>query len=160
MPIITRRAAIAGFGACTVIAARAAFANSPAITVSKDPNCGCCRGWVQHLQAAGFAASVKEISDLTPLKSRLGVPANLFSCHTAEVQNYVVEGHVPAPAIRRLLSERPDARGLAVPGMPIGSPGMEMPGTPDEEYDVILFGAFGQRVYARFKGDRELPLRN
>jgi hypothetical protein len=158
MSLITRRVVIAGLAGAAVFGT--AFAQSPFIRVSKDPNCGCCQGWVEHLRAAGFVPSVNESNDLTALKARLGIPSSLFSCHTAESEGYAVEGHVPAQAIRRLLLERPDAKGLAVPGMPIGSPGMEVPGRPDEEYAVVLFGAFGQRTFARFKGIEELPVRS
>jgi hypothetical protein len=99
---------------------------------------------------------VRETARLHTLKARLGVPSALQACHTAEIGRYVIEGHVPASAIRRLLSEQPDARGLAVPGMPVGSPGMEVEGEPPETYTVMLFGAFGQRAYARFEGGTEL----
>ena len=96
------------------------------------------------------------MSDLAPLKARLRIPKGLASCHTAEIDGYVIEGHVPAPAIKRLLSERPRAIGLAVPGMPVGSPGMEVSGVPDEPYEVVLFGPSGDRTYGRFLGSREL----
>ena len=142
---ITRRAAV-GALACVFAGTVTAVANAASIAVTKDPNCGCCQGWVEHLRAAGFVPSVNESNDLTALKTRLGVPTSLFSCHTAESEGYAIEGHVPAQAIRRLLAERPDAKGLAVAGMPIGSPGMEVPGRPDEEYAVVLFGAFGERT--------------
>jgi hypothetical protein len=128
------------------------------MTVNKDPNCGCCSGWVEHVRSAGFDTAVNELNDLAPLKSRLSIPAALASCHTAQVDGYVIEGHVPASAIRRLLSERPQAIGLAVPGMPVGSPGMEVPDSPAETYDVVLFGPAGQRVYARYKGTNELKV--
>ena len=121
---------------------------------TSDPGCGCCGAWVEHLRHAGFATTVVETRDLDAVKRRLGVPAELASCHTAEVQGYVVEGHVPAAAIRRLLTERPQAAGLAVPGMPAGSPGMEG-GTP-ETYEVVLFGPQGHRTFARYRGDRLL----
>jgi hypothetical protein len=124
------------------------------ITVHKDPGCGCCTGWVQHLHGAGFATTVIDTRDLDPLKRRLGVPDDLAACHTAEVAGYIIEGHVPASAIRRLLREKPKARGLAVPGMPVGSPGMEG-GTP-ERYDVVLFGPEGRRTYMSFVGDRAI----
>jgi hypothetical protein len=120
------------------------------ITVSKDPNCGCCSGWVAHLRKAGFAVTVVDSSDLPAIKTRLGVPADLASCHTAEVGGYVIEGHVPADAVAQLLREAPRARGLAVPGMPVGSPGME--GGEPEEYEVMLFGDGGRRVFARYRG--------
>jgi hypothetical protein len=90
------------------------------------------------------------------LKSGLGIPPSLSSCHTAQIDGYIIEGHVPAPVIKRFLTERPAAIGLAVPGMPVGAPGMEVPGSPDEVYNVILFGASGQRVYAKFKGAQQL----
>lgn len=125
------------------------------MVVNKDPNCGCCSGWVDHIKAAGYEVRVNDLASLNQIKARLGVPGALASCHTAEIDGYVIEGHVPAAAVKRLLSERPAARGLAVPGMPVGSPGMEVPGTPDDTYDVILFGTGQQRVYARFKGARE-----
>jgi hypothetical protein len=126
----------------------------PTIAVSKDPNCGCCTGWVEHLHQAGFAVTVQESSDLSAIKSRLGVPERLSACHTAEVNGYVIEGHVPADAIKRLIREAPPAKGLAVPGMPMGSPGMEG-GTP-QEYEVLLFGKEGQRVFARYRGTTAL----
>jgi hypothetical protein len=131
---------------------------APRILVHKDPNCGCCSGWVEHVRSAGFDTHLNELSDLAPIKSRLAVPPALSSCHTAEVDGYVIEGHVPASAIRRLLAERPSATGLAVPGMPTGSPGMEVSGTPDETYDVVLFGPTWQKVYARYEGTRESKL--
>jgi hypothetical protein len=124
--------------------------------VHKDPSCGCCAGWVEHVQAAGFQATVIEMSNLAPLKTSLGIPNHLASCHTAKVGGYVVEGHVPIAAIKRLLLERPTAIGLAVPGMPVGSPGMEVSGSPDEPYEVVLFGPSGQRSYGRFLGSREV----
>lgn len=124
----------------------------PIITVSKDPNCGCCTGWVEHLRRDGFVATVIETTDLQAIKMRLGVPADLASCHTAEIAGYIIEGHVPAQAIRRLIAERPDALGLAVPGMPVGSPGME--GGAPEIYDVILFGKRPPTSFGRFIGDR------
>ena len=136
----------AGFGA------RAAAES--AVTVHKDPTCGCCTGWVQHLQKAGFTTNVIENRSLDALKRRLGVPDDLAACHTAELAGYVIEGHVPADAIRRLLQEKPSATGLAVPGMPVGSPGMEG-GTP-ERYDVVLFGPMGRRTFMTFVGDRSV----
>lgn len=99
---------------------------------------------------------VIESDDVSGLKQRLGVPADLASCHTAEVDGYVIEGHVPATALRRLLAEHPAATGLAVPGMPAGSPGMEVPGVGPEPYDVVLFGPSVQRTFARFLGGKEV----
>jgi hypothetical protein len=120
----------------------------------RDPNCGCCGGWVSHVKAAGFPVEVIEAPDLAPLKARLGVPDALAACHTAEVGGYVVEGHVPADAIKRLLVERPQAKGLAVAGMPVGSPGMEVPGTAPDIYEVVLFAPGSQRVFARYRGSQ------
>ena len=101
----------------------------PLITVYKTPNCGCCVKWVEYLQKEGFEVKAVNRDDLAPIKQRAGVPPAMSSCHTALVDGYVVEGHVPAQAIRKLLQERPDTRGLSVPGMPANSPGMgEMDG--------------------------------
>ncbi|MDP1584103.1 MAG: DUF411 domain-containing protein [Bradyrhizobium sp.] len=133
-----------------VVPASSAFGRSAGILVHKDPNCGCCTGWVRHLEAAGFVVRVEETADLEAVRSRLGVPADLAACHTAELDGYIIEGHVPAPALRKLLEQRPRAVGLAVPGMPVGSPGMEG-GTP-EKYDVVLFGAAGRQPFMRFVG--------
>lgn len=154
---LTRRRAIAFFAILPALAmTRRARAAGPEITVTKDPNCGCCGAWVDHLKAEGFAVEVIETAAVNRVKAKLGVPNDLASCHTAEVEGYVIEGHVPAVAIRRLLAEKPQAKGLAVPGMPVGSPGMEVAGAPAEVYDVVLFGAFGKRVFARFEGTLEL----
>jgi hypothetical protein len=95
---------------------------------------------------------------LWPIKRRLGVPTTLASCHTAEIDGFIIEGHVPAPVIRRLLDERPAAIGLAVPGMPVGSPGMEVPGRADESFEVVMFGPTMQRIFARYQGNQELRL--
>ena len=154
---LTRRAIVVGAAAAFMGRASAqALGALPVMRVSKDPNCGCCSGWVEHVQAAGFQTTVIEMSDLAPLKARLKVPSRLASCHTAEIGGYVIEGHVPAAAIKRLLLERPRAIGLAVPGMPVGSPGMEVNGTADEPYEVMLFGPSGDRSYGRFLGSRAL----
>ena len=112
------------------------------ITVYKDPNCGCCSEWVKHLQANGFQTKVHDVSDMTAHKQKLRVPERLASCHTAVVDGYTIEGHVPAADIKRLLANRPKARGLAVPGMPQGSPGMETGKL--EPYDVLLFTDRGE----------------
>lgn len=113
-------------------------AAGPRILVHKTPTCGCCKVWVEHLIADGFAVEVRDVDDLGPVKTRVGVPAGKGSCHTAEVEGYFVEGHVPAEDIRRLLAERPQARGITVPGMPLGSPGMEVPSGRVEPYTVEL----------------------
>lgn len=107
------------------------------IVVYKHPTCGCCNKWITHLQQAGFQVVARDEPQMSLVKTRLGVPAELASCHTAEVNGYVIEGHVPAENIRKLLATRPTAKGLAVPGMPIGSPGMEM-GEQRDAYDVFL----------------------
>jgi hypothetical protein len=122
----------------------------PQVTVYKTPTCGCCKLWVDHLEDAGFKVRALDLPDLTSTKQRLGVPRQLTSCHTAVVDGYVVEGHVPADVVKQMLGERPDVTGIAVPGMPIGSPGMEVEGRPAEPYEVIAFDqAGGQQVYAR-----------
>ena len=113
------------------------------VTVYKTPTCGCCRAWVDHLRDSGFRVETVDRVDLTMVKSANGVPERLASCHTATVGGYVVEGHVPAEDIRRLLRERPAVAGLAVPGMPVGSPGMEVPGTRADRYDVLSFDRAG-----------------
>jgi hypothetical protein len=148
---LTRRAVLLVLSSTALMPRNTAHAAGPAVVVSKDPNCGCCTGWVEHLRASGFTVDVRDLPDLGPVKERLGVPPDLAACHTAEVGGYVIEGHVPAHAIRRLLREKPPARGLAVPGMPTGSPGMEVPGSAPEEYAVILFGP-QRRTFARYKG--------
>jgi hypothetical protein len=147
----TRRAALAVLAGAAVIGVRRLAAEPVApVKVWKDPNCGCCSGWVDHLRRSGFSVAVVDTADLAAVKSQLGVPGKLASCHTAQIDSYLIEGHVPAAAIRRLLAERPAALGLAVPGMPVGSPGME--GDPPQLYDVILFSAEVTTVYARFLG--------
>jgi hypothetical protein len=152
---LTRRSAL------LVAASTAVFAKTPSraaeeqmITVHKDPSCGCCSDWVRHLQQAGFLVKTIETADLEPVKTRLGVPAELAACHTAQIGGYVIEGHVPVVALRRLLEDKPSAAGLAVPGMPIGAPGME--GGSPEPYEVVLFGPAGRGTYMRFVGDRAL----
>jgi hypothetical protein len=114
----------------------------PVIEVWKTPSCGCCKDWIRHLQASGFAVQAHDVSNATKndYRRRLGLADRLGSCHTALVGGYVIEGHVPAREIRRLLKERPRALGLAVPGMPIGSPGMDGPeyGGQKDAYDVLL----------------------
>lgn len=126
----------------------------PVVTVWKDPSCGCCGAWVDHLRRSGLHASVIETRDMNHIKSKRMVPAHLASCHTAEIGGYTIEGHVPADAIRRLWLEKPTAHGLAVPGMPAGSPGME--GGAPEAYDVVLFGNGADRPFARYIGEKAL----
>lgn len=116
----------------------------PSVTVYKSPSCGCCRLWVQHLVRAGFPVQVKNVGNLNPVKQRVGIPVGLGSCHTAEVGGYFVEGHVPAQDIKRLLREHPRAKGLVVPGMPAGSPGMEVPSGQVRPYEVLLVADDGK----------------
>jgi hypothetical protein len=119
------------------------------LQVYKTPTCGCCGNWVDHVRAAGFTPAVHDMADLSGVKAKAGVPADLQSCHTAFVGGYVIEGHVPADVIRRLLQEKPDIAGIAVPGMPIGSPGMEQ-GSRKDAYEVIAFTKDGKTsVYAK-----------
>lgn len=150
---LTKSAAIVGLTALSgSVFSQVASASSPqaaiAMTVYKDPDCGCCTEWVKHVRKAGFAVTVRETRDTETVKSSFGVPAALVSCHTAKVDKYVIEGHVPADLIKKLLQEKPVALGLAVPGMPAGSPGMEM-GSRKDPYDIVLFEKSGKtRVYA------------
>ncbi|WP_011583199.1 MULTISPECIES: DUF411 domain-containing protein [Chelativorans] len=132
----------------TAVLPRPAYAARPAIDVARSPSCGCCGGWIAHMRSAGFTVSDRLVDDLAPLKARLGVPADLQSCHTGVVEGYTIEGHVPAGDVLRLLRERPFAIGLAVSGMPPGSPGMEV-GGPAEPYEVIVFSASSRTVFAR-----------
>jgi hypothetical protein len=119
------------------------------MTVYKSPTCGCCQKWVEHVQAAGFKVTVRDTMDLSPVKRQYGVADSLQTCHTAVVNGYVVEGHVPAADIVRLLRERPTIAGIAVPGMPTGSPGMEV-GDTKAPYEVIAFTKGGaSSVYAK-----------
>jgi hypothetical protein len=115
------------------------------IAVFKDASCGCCAIWVTHLQKAGFVATVTNADDMSAIKDKREVPAALRSCHTGVVNGYVIEGHVPASDIQRLLKERPAVLGLAVPGMPIGSPGMEVAGMKPQAFDVVAFEKGGAR---------------
>lgn len=120
-----------------------ALAAGDEVVMYKDPNCGCCGKWAEHMRSAGFA--VKEVASarMDLVKQEAGVPETLGSCHTAKVGGYVVEGHVPAADVRRMLAEKPAIRGLSAPGMPLGSPGMEGP-YPAERYDVVSFDAQGR----------------
>ncbi len=120
-----------------------AAATGPLVTVYKSPTCGCCANWVEHMKAEGFQVEVHDVPDVRPTKRTHGVPGHLESCHTALAGGYAIEGHVPADVIRRLLAEKPQVAGIAVPGMPVGSPGMEM-GARKDPYDVIAFTKDGQ----------------
>ena len=143
--------AITALGACTGESGqRDTAAEVAEVVVHKSPTCGCCTDWVEHLREAGFAVEVRETFNMAPIQQRVGLPYGLGSCHTAEVDGYFVEGHVPAEDVARLLAERPEARGLAVPGMPLGSPGMEVPSGEVEAYDVLLVLPDGStEVFAR-----------
>jgi hypothetical protein len=116
-----------------------------AITVYKTPQCGCCRTWVDHLRKNGFEVTTHDVDDISAIKTKLGVPSDLGSCHTAVAGSYVIEGHVPAADIQKLLATKPKVAGVAVPGMPVGSPGMEVPGRKADKYDVIAFAKDGKR---------------
>lgn len=124
------------------------------ITVHKTPSCDCCNRWIAHLRENGFKLSVVSVPSTRPIRDRVGVPQRLGSCHTAVIGDYWVEGHVPADLIQRLLTEQPDnIRGISVPGMPIGTPGMEGPNPV--AYDVLAYGSNGQTtVYATRRGRR------
>jgi len=131
-------------GAVVLLMVGTAFASLPTkdasaleVTVYKNPTCGCCSKWIAHLEANGFKVDAHDVADLTQVKLEHGISRELTACHTALVDGYVIEGHVPAEDIQRLLQERPDVVGLAVPGMPMGSPGME--GPISEPYNVLTF---------------------
>lgn len=125
----------------------------PVVEVWKDPNCGCCKDWIAHVEANGLSVKAHDTGN-NPVRLKLGMPKSLGSCHTALVQGYVIEGHVPAREIQRLLKEKPAALGLAVPGMPVGSPGMDGPaynGRKDP-YDVLLVGRDGSsKVFQSYR---------
>jgi hypothetical protein len=124
------------------------------VTVWKTPTCGCCKDWVIHLRKEGFNIVTNDVPDTAPIRQKLGLPAKYGSCHTAQVGGYVLEGHVPAREVKRLLREKPVAIGLAVPGMPVGSPGMEMRGEMlgvRDAFDVVIVTADGNsRVYESY----------
>ncbi|MBB4285405.1 DUF411 domain-containing protein [Roseospira goensis] len=147
------RAAALGLAASLLLplAAQAAGpAEDPAVTVFKSPTCGCCTAWGDHLRANGFTVIEKDTDDLMGIKTLAGVPNTLSSCHTASVDGYVIEGHVPAADITRLLDERPEAAGLAVPGMPPASPGMDVPEYAGAPFKTLLFAGDGSTsVYAQ-----------
>jgi hypothetical protein len=127
-----------------------AQADNPAVTVYKTAGCGCCDKWIEHLRASGLAVQAHDAGNLDSIRSRLGVPPKLAGCHSAKVGRYVVEGHVPADQILRLLAEKPDVEGISVPGMPVGSPGMEGPGGSD--YQVMSWRKDGTvQVFATVK---------
>ena len=151
---LSRRKFLAGAVVLPGMATVPAFGQSgTAIHVYKGRGCGCCTAWVEILKSEGFAATADTLhpAELVKLKASKGVPQELFSCHTAVIEGYLVEGHVPPADIRRLIAERPDALGLAVPEMPYGSPGMG-PESEREAYDVILFRKNGSsEVFSRYE---------
>ena len=128
--------------AIPMAASLALGATAPLVTVYKTRTCGCCGKWVEHMKANGFDMNVQEVPSTAEYRQKYGVPQNLQSCHTATVNGYVLEGHVPAREVQRLLKTRPKSKGLAVPGMPAGSPGME--GSRNDAYSVILFDEAGR----------------
>jgi hypothetical protein len=130
-------------GGAGVIAQRAGATKLPAVVVYKDPNCGCCTLWGKHMEQAGFSMTYVNSPDMPGIRTKNRVPTTLQSCHTAVVDGYVVEGHVPAADVKRLLASKPKVAGIAVPGMPIGSPGMEQ-GSRKQSYAVMSFEAGGK----------------
>lgn len=147
--MISRRSAILGSVAAVATASSARAQDAP-MTVYKSPTCGCCSGWVMHARRAGFAIRIVDVADLAPVKTRLGIPAALASCHTSVAGPHVFEGHVPLRDVRAFLA-RPRGLGLAVPGMPVGSPGMESRDGSTEPYQVLAFDRQGRtRVFARY----------
>ena len=152
MPPLSRReflvTAAAMLAARRVMLAESSAPAPSVVTVYKDPGCECCTRWVKHLSANGFVVSVRDTSNMDEVKRTMNVPAALQSCHTAVVDRYVIEGHVPADVIKKFLAAKPAALGLAVPGMPTGSPGME--GSRTDHYNIVVFDRDGaSRVYAK-----------
>ena len=145
---LDRRTLLAGALAFGPSAAMAAPARP--LTVYKTPWCGCCKGWVTHMARAGFKPTVVELEDLAPIRAKHGVPFELSSCHTGVAGGYVIEGHVPPADVIRLLREKPKALGIVVPGMPLGSTGMEVPDAKPEKFETLLLLKGGEtRVFAR-----------
>lgn len=142
-----RKRLVAMFAPIALLAA-AESAAAATMVVTKTSTCGCCHHWVEHMRKAGFKVEVRDVADVTPTARRLGVPDKLRSCHTAEAEGYAIEGHVPAADVKRLLATKPKgARGIAVPGMVAGSPGMES--SSPQPYKTILFDKDGKtRVFA------------
>lgn len=144
MKRVNRRQLLGVLSAVAVAGVRPLAQKGTAIQVYKDPTCGCCALWVEHLRKAGFSATVMDVEDMTAVKDKHGVPRQARSCHTAVVDGYVLEGHVPSEDVQRLLKQRSAVVGLAVPGMPIGSPGMEVAGMKPQAYNVLAFDKAGQ----------------
>lgn len=141
---LARRRLVVSAAALAMV--RPAFAAPLVLELWKMRACSCCAGWAKHFEAAGFTTKVQEVDDVGAARAAAGVPGDLGGCHTSKVGGYVIEGHVPVAAVERLLAERPAVLGLAVPGMPLGSPGMEIEGEPAEPYDVIAFSKDGRRT--------------
>jgi hypothetical protein len=148
---LSRRALLSAAPAAVLLGAGHAWAGARDLTVYKTPWCGCCSGWVTHMRRAGFVAREVVLEDLAPIRQRHGIRFEQASCHTAVAGPYAIEGHVPPQDVLRLLRERPKkARALIVPGMPLGSPGMESPRGDKEPYQVLLLNTDGStRVFAR-----------
>ena len=139
---------VSGLALLVALGAGPVLAAGEEVVMHKDPNCGCCGKWAEHMRANGFAVKEVKTTAMGAIKRDAGVPQALGSCHTARVGGYVIEGHVPAADVQRLLAEKPKVAGLAAPGMPMGSPGMEGP-YPADRYDVVSFDADGEsRVFA------------
>jgi hypothetical protein len=145
------KAMLAG-GVLPLLPAALMAATQPQITVYKTAGCGCCKDWIAHLEQHGFTVLEQDVPGTGPYRERYGVPRALASCHTAVIEGYAIEGHVPADEIKRLITEKPKARGLSVPGMPVGSPGMEVRGERRDAFDVVLFDDDGRReVYRHYE---------
>jgi hypothetical protein len=146
---VKRRNTLAAIASLILLAISSPSQSGPLVTVFKTPTCACCGKWVEHLRANGFAVKVQEVNDTAGYERQYRVPRTMESCHTAVVNGYTIEGHVPATEIKRLLNEKPKAVGLAVPGMPVGSPGMEA--AHSEAFSVFVFDEGGRTsVYARY----------
>ncbi len=149
--VLSRRAVLAQLGVLALAGAwprDAHAAADPVITVYKSRTCGCCTNWVRHMTASGFKVNAVDTDDVDAVKAQMGVRPQYASCHTGIIGKYIVEGHVPADLVKKMLKEQPVALGLAVPGMPVGSPGMEQ--GPPEHYDVMLLARDGSaKVYAK-----------
>lgn len=143
-----RRRLLAVLAPLALLASAPAAADAATLIVTKSATCECCSEWVEHMKKAGFTVKVNVVDDVAPTKQRLGVPTALASCHTSLIGGYVIEGHVPAADVKNLLAKRPKATGIAVPGMVMGSPGMEE-GGPPQPYQTILFDKTGKtRIFA------------
>ena len=144
--------ALLAVGAVPLLPAGLVAAGKPQITVYKTAGCGGCKDWIAHLEQNGFAVVAHDVPGTGPYRERYAVPRALASCHTAVIDGYAIEGHVPAEEIKRLITEKPKARGLSVPGMPVGSPGMEMQGERRDAFDVVLFDDTGRReIYRHYE---------